>query len=275
MKSTLLCDTLQRNRKLFPFLRPRDPKECRMSARDAAIALRRFGLGARSGEIRRIAGDPRGFLLQSLARADAATISDAALEPSHVTFATALTAQRQKKQAERAEVMRSAEAADVQAAKEPQPQPELQTPPTETAPNMAQLSATPPVERPGRIRREAFQQEAFARFNHAAATDAAFVERLVMFWSNHFCVSANKGPVRGIAGAYRARGDPPARAGPFRRHADRSRAASSHVDLSRQRAIDRSQQPGRTQPWAGPEREPGARNPGIAHAGRRRRLHAG
>ena len=172
-----------------------------MSARDAAIALRRFGLGARSGEIRRIAGDPRGFLLQSLSRADAATISDAALEPSHVTFATALTAQRQKKQAERAEVMRSAEAANAQAAKEPQP--ELQTPPTEVAPSMPQpQAATPPIEKPGRIRREAFQQEAFARFNHAAATDASFVERLVMFWSNHFCVSANKGPVRGMAGAY-------------------------------------------------------------------------
>ena len=173
-----------------------------MSARDAAIALRRFGLGARPGEIKRIAGDPRGFVLQSLARADAATISDAALEPSHVTFATALTAQRQKKLAERAEVMRSAQAADAQAAKAPQSQPELQTPPADAAPNMTQQPATPAVEKPGRIRREAFRQEAFARFNHAAATDAAFLERLVMFWSNHFCVSANKGPVRGIAGAY-------------------------------------------------------------------------
>ena len=68
---------------------------------------------------------------------------------------------------------------------------------------MAQPQATaPPAEKPGRIRREAFQQEAFARFSHAAATDAAFLERLVMFWSNHFCVSANKGPVRGMAGAY-------------------------------------------------------------------------
>jgi uncharacterized protein (DUF1800 family) len=174
-----------------------------MSARDAAIALRRFGLGARSGEIRRIAGDPRGFVLQSLARADAATISDAALEPSHVTFATALAAQRQKKLAERAEVMRSAEAGNARAAREPQPQPELQTPPAEQVPDMAQAQAAArPVEKPGRIRREAFQQEAFARFNHAAATDAAFLERLVMFWSNHFCISANKGPVRGIAGAY-------------------------------------------------------------------------
>jgi uncharacterized protein (DUF1800 family) len=174
-----------------------------MSARDAAIALRRFGLGARSGEIRRIAGDPRGFVLQFLARAGAATISDAALEPSHVTFATALAAQRQKKLAERAEVMRSAEAGNARAARELQPQPELQTPPAEQVPDMAQpQAAARPVEKPGRIRREAFQQEAFARFNHAAATDAAFLERLVMFWSNHFCVSANKGPVRGIAGAY-------------------------------------------------------------------------
>ena len=46
-----------------------------------------------------------------------------------------------------------------------------------------------------------------------------------MFWSNHFCVSANKGAVRGIAGAYRARGDPPARARPLRRHAARGREA--------------------------------------------------
>ncbi len=175
-----------------------------MSSRDATIALRRFGLGARSDELKRIAGDPRGFVLQSLTQADAVLISDAALEPSHVTFATALVAQRQKKLAERAEVMRSADAGNAQAAKEPQPQLAAPPPPVaEAAPDMAQPQATaPPAAKPGRIRREAFQQEAFARFSHAAATDAAFLERLVMFWSNHFCVSANKGPVRGMAGAY-------------------------------------------------------------------------
>ena len=37
-----------------------------MSARDAVTALRRFGLGARPGEVKRIAGDPRGYVLQSL-----------------------------------------------------------------------------------------------------------------------------------------------------------------------------------------------------------------
>src|SRR5262249_58233966 len=37
-----------------------------------------------------------------------------------------------------------------------------------------------------------------------AASDAeiGFVERLVWFWSNHFCVSADKGNVRQMCGAY-------------------------------------------------------------------------
>jgi uncharacterized protein (DUF1800 family) len=63
-------------------------------------------------------------------------------------------------------------------------------------------SPQPPKAKPGQVRREAFLSEAFARIQHATATEAAFLERLAMFWSNHFCVSANKGPVRGIAGAY-------------------------------------------------------------------------
>jgi uncharacterized protein (DUF1800 family) len=64
------------------------------------------------------------------------------------------------------------------------------------------VGAPPAQPRAAQIRRDAFVEEAAARFRHAATTDAAFLERLVMFWSNHFCVSANKGSVRGIAGAY-------------------------------------------------------------------------
>jgi uncharacterized protein (DUF1800 family) len=44
------------------------------------------------------------------------------------------------------------------------------------------------------------QSEAKARFDAATGADLGFVERLVWFWSNHFCVSANK--VVGMAGAY-------------------------------------------------------------------------
>ena len=61
-----------------------------MSARDAVTALRRFGLGARPGEIKRIAGDPRGYVLQSLTEPSRVRIDDPALEPSHVTFAAAM-----------------------------------------------------------------------------------------------------------------------------------------------------------------------------------------
>jgi uncharacterized protein (DUF1800 family) len=32
--------------------------------------------------------------------------------------------------------------------------------------------------------------------------ETGFVERLVWFWSNHFCVSADKGPVRSLCGAF-------------------------------------------------------------------------
>jgi uncharacterized protein (DUF1800 family) len=41
-----------------------------------------------------------------------------------------------------------------------------------------------------------------ARFHAALIAEIGFVERLVWFWSNHFCVSADKGNVRQICGAY-------------------------------------------------------------------------
>src|SRR6185312_4529388 len=58
-----------------------------MSTREAAIALRRFGLGARPGDMQSIASDARGYLLQSLTEVDAALIADAKLEPSHANAA--------------------------------------------------------------------------------------------------------------------------------------------------------------------------------------------
>jgi uncharacterized protein (DUF1800 family) len=179
-----------------------------MSTRDAATALRRFGLGARTGEVKRIAQDPRGFVLQSLARADAALVTDPALEPSHATFATAMQAQRQQKLA-RAATKDGPVMQDGTVTKGDAGDPAQEGPPA-AADAAASAKANPPAAapasspptKPGQVRREAFLNEAFARIAHATATDAAFLERLVMFWSNHFCVSANKGPVRGIAGAY-------------------------------------------------------------------------
>jgi uncharacterized protein (DUF1800 family) len=47
-----------------------------MSTRDASIATRRFGLGARPGDLARIASDPRGYILAGLNKLDAALIDD-------------------------------------------------------------------------------------------------------------------------------------------------------------------------------------------------------
>ena len=106
--------------------------------------------------------------------------------------------------------------------------------------------------------------------------EIGFVERLVAFWSNHFCVSVAKGDVvRVQRGVVRARGDPAPRARPLRRHAAGGRAASRHAVLSRQRPVGRPGLARRPEPQARPQREPRARDPGTAHARGRRRLQPG
>src|SRR5262249_14409679 len=52
------------------------------------------------------------------------------------------------------------------------------------------------------VRGEIFRDEAQARVDAALACDFGFAERLVWFWSNHFCVSTAKGQVRSLAGAF-------------------------------------------------------------------------
>jgi uncharacterized protein (DUF1800 family) len=129
-----------------------------MSTRDATTALRRFGLGARPGEIKRIAADPRGFVLQALSRVDVALINDPQLEPSYVTFASARAAQQRKKLIERTEFKRSGEdstktlmAPDARETAAPPPmQAEI------AGEKGLAKAATPPLEKPGQIRREAF-----------------------------------------------------------------------------------------------------------------------
>jgi hypothetical protein len=74
----------------------------RMITRDTTTALRRFGLGARPGEMPPIAADPRGFVLSALADPGAALIEDASLDPSHVTFVAALDARQRQRAARKA-----------------------------------------------------------------------------------------------------------------------------------------------------------------------------
>src|SRR5262249_38368542 len=52
------------------------------------------------------------------------------------------------------------------------------------------------------IPQQLYLEEAKARIDAALGADLGFVERLVWFWSNHFCVTADKGGVRPLAGAF-------------------------------------------------------------------------
>jgi uncharacterized protein (DUF1800 family) len=172
-----------------------------MSARDAVTALRRFGLGAKPGDLKRIAADPRGYVLAGLSRANAARLDSAGLQPSHVVFAEVRTAARQQQQARREKAMAETAASSV-------PKDMSDAAPSKLgAPVPGRQPAAPGVIKPevtksGAIRREAYREEAAARLARGRTTDDAFIERLTLFWSNHFCVSATKGPVRALAGAF-------------------------------------------------------------------------
>ena len=186
----------------------------------AALALHRFGLGPRAGSIAAIASDPRGALLAELDRADAARITSADLLTSGVAARTAFAyqqAQRQARQAERAARQANPQSAGNSAAPQ-DPSPEMKpgdqpgTPPP------------PPRPNPG-VPQQIYLDEAKARINTALGAETGFVERLVWFWSNHFCVSADKGNVRQICGAYEREA---IRANVLGRFGDMLLAAESH-----------------------------------------------
>ena len=157
----------------------------------AALALYRFGLGPRAGSIAGIASDPRGALLAELDRAGAGRIGNADLLTSGTAARVAFAfqqAQRAARQAERAAQQAAAPSGGA------------------SPPQMNDQSAPPPpapVRNPGPgVPQQIYLAEAKARIHAALGAEIGFLERLVWFWSNHFCVSADKGNVRQICGAY-------------------------------------------------------------------------
>ena len=57
----------------------------------------------------------------------------------------------------------------------------------------ATMSPTRRPPQPPNVIRRTYRSEALARIQRAVIADCGLVERLVAFWSNHFCISANKG----------------------------------------------------------------------------------
>ena len=148
------------------------------SRAQATVALNRFGFMSKGGGL----ADPRAALLADLANPTAGQIANHEL-PSVSEAARATFAFRQERKAERLE--KAARSGDASKAGIAAPDARL---------DMAKQA-------PG-VPQQIYLQEAKARLDAALSAEIGFVERLVWFWSNHFCVSADKGPVRSLCGAF-------------------------------------------------------------------------
>ena len=174
--------------------------------RDAVTAVRRFGLGPKPGDVAKIAADPRGYVLSALANPALAKIDNSPdLQPSPAVFAALEEARIEQV------IMRTF--GDKGTASPATGKIQIAAGPT-AAPSMAggdpAMTAGAAIAKPentarqpvGKVRRDALREESFARITRAVDTDTPFLERLVYFWSNHFCVSTTKGPVRALAGSF-------------------------------------------------------------------------
>src|SRR6185295_10512267 len=159
----------------------------------AALALHRFGLGPRAGSIAAIASDPRGALLAELDKPGIGQITDSSMltAPQAARLAFHYNQEQQAKRiaARISEEQRKSGTAVMTPMEEPKPEDAAAMAVPEPP---APAQATPPQANVNR--------EIIARIDAAVKADIGFVERLVWFWSNHFCVSADV--VANMAGAY-------------------------------------------------------------------------
>jgi uncharacterized protein (DUF1800 family) len=159
---------------------------------EAVLALHRFGMGPRPGSIAAVESDPRGALIAELERSPLAAIS-ASLLPSSAKAFRAVAEANAKRQA-KAIVATKQEADKRKQMAEAAPMAEGATPGMSATAEKMAAEAVPDPGRP------IYLQEAKLRIEAALAAEIGFVERLVWFWSNHFCISANK--IQSMSGAY-------------------------------------------------------------------------
>jgi uncharacterized protein (DUF1800 family) len=162
----------------------------------AAIALHRFGFGPVRDQIAIVANDPRGALIADLERPGAGTVIAGNL-PSSTETARALNEFQAEQQAKRRleeRAKKAAEAKTVGMAGDELASTQV------SAPAAPQQNQPPPQPPQPQLPVQLVQNEAKVRFDAAVGADVGFVERLVWFWSNHFCVSADK--ITSMAGAY-------------------------------------------------------------------------
>ena len=139
----------------------------------AEIAVLRFGLGARPGDLAAASADPRAWL-KSQIQSPAPLAVEARLAPSDQIFEALVAARDERQEMKRESAAKSADA---------------QAQDAKVAFNAVREAYQPH-----------YRAQVLARAQSAALTSRPFAERLVHFWSNHFAVSADKGIVYGLAG---------------------------------------------------------------------------
>jgi uncharacterized protein (DUF1800 family) len=198
----------------------------------ALVALNRFGLGARggaSGDFVNAASDPRGFVKAELSRPNGVLLEVPGLLPTPALAQAMFAYQFEIRQAREAAAKNGAPPPATNTGPPPdsaRPQTRNLSPNTmamdmagqapaanvaEAAGANAAMAATDPMQpnapkpapQPLNIIQKTYRSEALARIQRATIADCGFVERLVVFWSNHFCISAAKGePARMWAGSF-------------------------------------------------------------------------
>lgn len=159
---------------------------------NTAIALNRFGLGARPGDAARMAADPQGWLTEQLqgpiapalpagpllGAAAPERVSPAAIAAGSPDSGASLptgTAEPAVIEAHSASLLSEVQRID-------------------RLPDNAGLF--------GRFQRACYVAHVQARVGAALATERPLVERLVHFWSNHFALSADRRPQSVLAGPF-------------------------------------------------------------------------
>jgi uncharacterized protein (DUF1800 family) len=138
---------------------------------EAAIALNRFGLGARPGERVALGGGAREWLLRQTADPGAFLLKDATLPTRSEAILSYAALRDARRDSRKAPAMNDA---------------------------ARPMSDGSELGRLGDI----LVEEIAARANHGLTTPDGFAERLVWFWSNHFTVAATKALTVPLAGVY-------------------------------------------------------------------------
>ena len=202
----------------------------------ALVALNRFGFGARggaAGDFVNAASDPRGFVKAELSRPNGVLLEVPGLSSTPALASAVFVYQLEVQQARAAAAKSGAPASEANPAppaadakaqrrglsldsiamdmsgkegamkgKENGGATAAMAPTEPMQPSAAQPNAPKPPQ-PLNIIQKTYRAEALARLQRAMIADCGFVERLVVFWSNHFCISANKGELARIwAGSF-------------------------------------------------------------------------